>query len=164
MKKITLTTLGIFLLIVIVVTLVGMYKFNYLASQPGYDVDGNKIENPKESEEVEMSLGMKTWTWVKTSYNNDTEITPNQPEAFTLTFTEEGMVSATTDCNAISGTYSTEGNQITFGPLAMTKKYCPNSQEQDFAKTLSETQSFFFTSKGELVFDLKFDSGSAVFE
>ena len=29
---------------IILVALAGMYKFNYLANQPGYDVDGNKIE------------------------------------------------------------------------------------------------------------------------
>jgi len=30
--------------IIILIILAGMYKFNYLASQEGYDVDGNKIE------------------------------------------------------------------------------------------------------------------------
>jgi hypothetical protein len=45
MKKIILivasTLSGTFLLIV----LAGMYKFNYLASLDGYNVDGNKIED-----------------------------------------------------------------------------------------------------------------------
>lgn len=30
--------------IIVLVALAGMYKFNYLANQEGYDVDGNKIE------------------------------------------------------------------------------------------------------------------------
>ena len=30
--------------IVAIIALAGMYKFNYLASQDGYDCDGNKIE------------------------------------------------------------------------------------------------------------------------
>ena len=30
--------------IFIIVVIAGMYKFNYLANQPGYDCDGNKIE------------------------------------------------------------------------------------------------------------------------
>ncbi|MCK5814622.1 MAG: hypothetical protein KAH07_01635 [Flavobacteriaceae bacterium] len=30
--------------IIIIIILAGVYKFNYLANQPGYDVDGNKIE------------------------------------------------------------------------------------------------------------------------
>ncbi len=38
--KITLATIAI---IVFMIALAGMYKFNYLANQAGYDVDGNKI-------------------------------------------------------------------------------------------------------------------------
>ena len=34
------------LVTVAVVVLAGMYKFNYLASQDGYDCDGNKIVTP----------------------------------------------------------------------------------------------------------------------
>jgi len=30
--------------------LAGIYKFNYLASQEGYDCDGNKIETPLSSQ------------------------------------------------------------------------------------------------------------------
>ncbi len=32
--------------ILAVIALAGMYKFNYLASQDGYDCDGNKIVTP----------------------------------------------------------------------------------------------------------------------
>ncbi|MCK5906396.1 MAG: hypothetical protein KAG37_02335 [Flavobacteriales bacterium] len=44
MKKI-LKWIGISLaIIIVIVILAGMYKFNYLANQDGYDCDGNKIE------------------------------------------------------------------------------------------------------------------------
>ena len=36
--------------IVLIIIFAGMYKFNYLASQTGYDVDGNKIEYTNSSE------------------------------------------------------------------------------------------------------------------
>ena len=36
--------------IILTMIIAGMYKFNYLANQPGYDVDGNKIENTYKSE------------------------------------------------------------------------------------------------------------------
>ncbi len=110
-----------------------------------------------------MTLDMKPWTWVKTTYNNDTEFVPNNTDAFVLTFQDSGSFSATTDCNAMSGTYEVVDNKITFGPIASTKMFCEGSQEQDFAAVLTEAQSFFFTSRGELIFELKFDSGSAVF-
>ncbi len=38
LKIIMATAVAILLLIAVA----GMYKFNYLANQPGYDVDGNK--------------------------------------------------------------------------------------------------------------------------
>lgn len=40
--------IGTLVLIVGIVALLGMYKFSYLASQPGYDADGNKIDPQKE--------------------------------------------------------------------------------------------------------------------
>ncbi len=42
-KKIKLVAL-IVIIGFITVAAAGMYKFNYLASKPGYDVDGNKTE------------------------------------------------------------------------------------------------------------------------
>ena len=111
-----------------------------------------------------MTLDMKTWEWIKTSYNNDTEVVPNNIDAFTITFKDDGSFSATTDCNSMGGSYKLDSNQITFGEdIFMAKMFCENSQEQEFSSLLTEVQSFFFTSKGKLVFDLKFDSGSAIF-
>lgn len=47
MKK-TISTMGIIIIsLILIISLAGMYKFNYLANQPGYNVDGNKIENSK---------------------------------------------------------------------------------------------------------------------
>ena len=51
MKKI-LIGIGIIILIVI---LAGIYKFDYLANQPGYNVDGNKIAVETSGVEVEKS-------------------------------------------------------------------------------------------------------------
>ena len=39
------------LTIVIIILLAGIYKFNYLANQEGYDCDGNKIMINQESTE-----------------------------------------------------------------------------------------------------------------
>lgn len=112
-----------------------------------------------------MTLDMKTWTWIKTQYNNDTEVTPLKADEFTLTFNTNGKVSATTDCNSMNGSYEVDGSKISFGPLASTRMFCEGSQEKVFRKLLQEeVSSFLFTTKGELVFDLKFDSGTAIFK
>jgi heat shock protein HslJ len=112
-----------------------------------------------------MTLDMKTWTWVKTQYNNDTEVTPLKADVFTLTFNSDGIVSASTDCNSMNGSYDVDGSKISFSPMASTRMYCEGSQEKVFRKLLQEEiNSFLFTTKGELVFDLKFDSGTAIFK
>ena len=47
MKKTIKWILIIVAVIILLVIMAGVYKFNYLANQPGYDVDGNKIEIKK---------------------------------------------------------------------------------------------------------------------
>lgn len=45
--KIILITLGV---IILAIAGAGMYKFNYLSGQDGYDVDGNKITKTQQAE------------------------------------------------------------------------------------------------------------------
>lgn len=116
-----------------------------------------------EADPSRMTLDMQTWTWISTLYNDDTKVMPKQAKAFTLTFKKDGTFSATTDCNSMSGAYTTKQGALSFERIAMTKMYCAGSQESNFARMLEETRSYFFTSKGELVFDLEFDSGSVIF-
>lgn len=116
-----------------------------------------------EADPAVMSLQMKPWTWINATYNDGREILPRQTLAFTIEFLSGGQFSATTDCNRIAGHYLHSGDQISFGQLISTKMYCEGSQEGDFAKLLTDSQSYHFTSRGELVFDLKFDSGSVRF-
>jgi heat shock protein HslJ len=111
-----------------------------------------------------MTLDMKTWTWIKTIYNNDTELVPKDAGKFTLTFKNDRTFSATTDCNTINGTYEVDNDQITFGEnFISTRMFCEGSQEQEFLAMLGEVKSFLFTSQNELIFQLKLDSGSAIF-
>ena len=115
-----------------------------------------------EADPSKMTLSMKTWNWVNTIYNNDTTVTP-KTNKFALTLKANKTFSATTDCNGVGGEYKVSGNKITFTKMMSTLMYCEGSQEQDYSKMLSQVQSFMFTSKGELVFNLKLDTGSMIF-
>ncbi|MFH1151897.1 MAG: META domain-containing protein, partial [Nanoarchaeota archaeon] len=115
-----------------------------------------------EADPARMTLGMKTWTWINTTYNNDTEIKPKIANKFTITFKSDKTFSASTDCNSVGGEYTVNGNKISFSKMMSTLMYCEGSQESDFTKTLNEVESYLFTSKGELVLGLKFDSGSMI--
>lgn len=110
-----------------------------------------------------MSLTMKEWMWSSALYNDGRSIEPDQPNAFILTFTEDGRFSATTDCNYISGSYIADEYSISFERIAMDERFCPESQETEFLALLENAQLYHFTARGELILDLKFDSGTATF-
>jgi heat shock protein HslJ len=110
------------------------------------------------------TLTSKRWYWVSTLTNDGTETIPQKKDVFTLTFGNGSQFSATTDCNQISGSYTLNQNQITFGQMASTKMYCEGSQEAVFTQFLQNTSGYLFTPAGELVLELKFDSGTMTFK
>lgn len=116
-----------------------------------------------EADPNRMSLTMNEWKWVNTTYNDGKVITPKK-DSFTLTFKKDGTFGATTDCNGIGGNYTATKSTITFDKMISTLMYCEGSQEADFRKILENTEDYLFTSKGELVLNLKFDSGSVYFK
>lgn len=125
---------------------------------------GEVVQNFEgEADPLKMSLGMKKWVWTSALYQDGREILPKKGGAFTVTFGNDGRFSATTDCNTVSGSYTVKEKQITFGQMISTKMFCEGSQESDFTKLLENSTSFNFTSRGELILDLKFDSGTVVF-
>ena len=117
-----------------------------------------------EADPSRMSLSMKTWTWERALYNDGRIITPKEVDAFTLSFNEEeGRFSATTDCNGVGGNYTAEDGEISFSDIVSTRMYCEGSEEGTFTQLLNDSNMYHFTSKGELVLDSLFDSGSIIF-
>lgn len=127
--------------------------------------------NPKpvnaEAKPSKQLLG--TWAWVRTELNDESVVTPKKPGAFTLTFTDDGQMGGTTDCNNFGGTYAVEGTMLTPGALAMTEMYCEGSQEGEFVQFFSAPEGvagvpFLFSENDELIINLPFDSGSVLFK
>jgi heat shock protein HslJ len=116
-----------------------------------------------EADPTKMSLDMQTWTWIRALHSDGRDIVPRQTGAFTLAFGADGAFSATTDCNRIGGKYAVSNDQLTFSDVFATRMYCEGSQEGEFADLLSNTASYRFTSRGQLILDLELDSGSAIF-
>ncbi|MCF7843365.1 META domain-containing protein [Candidatus Gracilibacteria bacterium] len=133
-----------------------------------YDIkDGNIGEFVKdfegEADPNRMTLDMKKWVWVKTQMNDGKVITPKMDGKFTLTFNKDGSVNMGTDCNSMGGKYTLNGKTLTFGQMMSTMMYCEGSQEQEFGSALNEVSSYQFTSKGELILEIKMDSGAIIF-
>jgi heat shock protein HslJ len=76
--------------------------------------------------------------------------TPNRADAFSLTFTADGKVSGTTDCNNFSGTYSLEGDRLAFGSLMSTLMFCDGSQETEYTSSLAHAERILFNKNGDL--------------
>ena len=122
---------------------------------------GENLEG--EADPSRMTLTMTTWRWQSALYNDGREIRPATPDTFTLTFKNDGTFSATTDCNNAGGSYTANDGSISFTDIFSTLMYCEGSQESEFIQLLTNTSGYLFTSRGELILDLKFDSGSVVF-
>jgi heat shock protein HslJ len=108
------------------------------------------------------TLTMKSWKWVSTTYNNGRKITAKTPR-FVLTFTKDGTFSSTTDCNTVAGKYTDEEKRIQLSSMVSTLMACENSQESEYTTALGQVSSYFFRTNGELVFDLRNESGSSIF-
>jgi len=117
-----------------------------------------------EADPSKMTLGMKSWNWVSTYYNDGAEIKPNKEGIFVLTFNIDGRFSLKTDCNSVAGKYSVNPSAISFTQMVSTKMYCENSQETQFTEMLKKVRSYLFTSKRELVLELAYDSGGMIFK
>ncbi|MBI5134073.1 MAG: META domain-containing protein [Candidatus Taylorbacteria bacterium] len=116
-----------------------------------------------EADPSRMTLGMKDWVWMKALYNDGREIAPKVPGKFGISFAKDGRYSLATDCNSMGGSYVAEGRKIAFSQGMSTLMYCEGSQESEFSALIRDVEGYSFTSKGELVLDLKFDSGSVIF-
>lgn len=117
-----------------------------------------------EADPTRMTLDMKTWEWQGTQLSNKTMVSPGQLGKFALAFTVDGKVSVRTDCNAVSGMYTTTNKKLTFDQFVSTKMFCENSQEDLFVKELSAVTNYLFTGRGELKLTLKDNAGTMTFK
>jgi heat shock protein HslJ len=98
------------------------------------------------------------WIWVETEFATGTAVTPNKPEDFTLTFSENNRFSANTDCNNMGGTYTGGVDGVlTFSEIVSTLIACEGDiKEGVFSSQLAQVVSYRLTAD-ELVLTLKND-------
>jgi len=110
-------------------------------------------------------LAGASWVWTQTQMNDGTVKSPTTQGAFTLTFGDEGTVSATTDCNTSIGSY-TEGadRDLAIEFVISTAMACTDeTQAQEFIADVTSINSYIITDEGVLALLLPFDSGSILF-
>jgi heat shock protein HslJ len=79
--------------------------------------------------------------WKVTSFNNDRHAVVGVigDSKLTMTF-KDGKVAGSAGCNNFHGAYSTDGNRVSIGPLATTRRACEESlmtQEKQFLAALT---------------------------
>lgn len=85
-------------------------------------------------------------SWKLTSYGHADAPTPAVEEAEAgLTFNEDGTVTGDSGCNGLGGTYTVEGDQVTFGEIVSTLMACDDArmaQEDAVHQVLADTATF----------------------
>ena len=128
-----------------------------------FSISKEGSEEPKGATVAARStLTMKPWKWVSTTYSDGKKISAKTSK-FVLTFAKDGTFSSSTDCNTLAGKYTDDDRKIALSNMVSTLMACEGSQEGDYVKALEQVSSYFFRTNGELVFDLKYDSGSSIF-
>lgn len=103
------------------------------------------------------------WQWQQTQMNDDTNTAPDDPAKYTLTFLPDGNFQVQADCNRGRGSYTVDGNQVTIGPGALTRKACPpGTLDTIFLKHLNEAAAYRL-AQGNLVLELKQHTGTMTF-
>lgn len=88
--------------------------------------------------------------WIVTGYNNGAEavVSPMVGTEITLAFSADGSVSGNAGCNNYMGSYTLDGDKITIGPLATTRKMCAEDvmqQEALYIKALESSATWSVT-------------------
>ena len=85
------------------------------------------------------------------------------PNKYTVEFLEDGTARIKADCNSGSGSYTTDGQSLTFGPIALTRAFCgEQSKDTVFVSQLQNAAIYFFAD-GDLMIDQTADAGTMKF-
>ncbi len=112
-----------------------------------------------------QALAGTSWQLKQIQFNDGTLLTANPPENYVLEFSGSGEVFVQADCNRAIGQFSETGDRrlsITMGPTTLAA-CSPESIGTRFLQALNDSNSYFFQEDGNLIIEIKFDSGSLQF-
>jgi heat shock protein HslJ len=105
-----------------------------------------------------------TWQLVRFQGSDGTTLTPDDRDKYTIEFGAGGRLNARVDCNRGRGTWKSNGPQLEFGPLALTRAKCPpGSLHDQIVKQWTYIRSYVM-KEGHLFLALMADGGIYEFE
>jgi heat shock protein HslJ len=105
-------------------------------------------ESWKVGADLSAPLAGTNWRLVELVSKSDAvgSVRPSDPWKYRLTLAADGTAQAQLDCNRSVGSWSTIGppvDQMTFGPMAMTRAMCPEgSLDNRIAREFSSVSSY----------------------
>ncbi len=112
-----------------------------------------------------ITSGLVGPSWTLVSYQGPSGSTPASSSPAVLTFEPGGVLSGTTGCNRIRGTYKVDGSNLTIDPGATTMMACADpavdAQEQAVTQGLAKVRAFL-VRQGQLT--LQGDGGTTLFQ
>jgi heat shock protein HslJ len=100
------------------------------------------------------------WQWTDHVDPNGAPSLVANPDAYTITFTADGMFSAKADCNMVTGAFAVVDNSFTIEPGPATLAECgPESLSNQFVQYLSNVTSYVLED-GQLTLNL--DGGGSI--
>ena len=125
-------------------------KISFLSLMSLSLITGCVSMNDDKSTSTQTSSTLQQGKWLVEDINNQGVIDRLQ---LVITFAEDGRVFGFAGCNNFTGTYQITDQQLTMGPLAVTKKACIEAidkQENRFVATLSDINEFHIAENGVL--------------
>jgi heat shock protein HslJ len=86
---------------------------------------------PPEAATAPAAIVTGAWKLQSLTRADSTVVSVSQPERFTVEFTDVNRISLRADCNRGFGSFSSNGNTISVGPVAITKAYCVETAPLD---------------------------------
>lgn len=134
MKKI-LIIVGFLLILFVVLTI-------FMEQKSTQRVPDSQAPIQKDNIKIQNEL-IGSWVWKDSVDAAKNTITPKDPSKFVITFTPEGRLNTTTDCNAVSGSFIKNEEMISIGSLVSTLMACEGEiLESTYATELALASSY----------------------
>ena len=110
-------------------------------------------------------LAGTSWRLVEFRGGDDTVLTSDDKDRYTLAFSGDGRVNVRVDCNRGFAAWSSDGpGQIKFGPMGLTRMMCPPAALSDNIVKQWEHVRSYVVKDGHLYLSLMTDGGTYEFE
>jgi heat shock protein HslJ len=132
----------IFILIVIFCTVASLVFLAYqLWPTSNFYAEKQIPDLPQTFQEPNILYG--DWMWNSSTDASGKTVSPEDPSQFILTFSSNGKLKSSTDCNSVSGSFIKNEEALSIGALASTEMACSGKNlDLAYISQLSQVSSY----------------------